>query len=48
VNKYLIWAKISETQTIHTFVWASTAYEAKLIAESQFGAGNVLNYTVAD
>jgi hypothetical protein len=48
MHKYLIWAKISETQSINTFVWASNAYDAKLIAEAQFGVGNVLNYTLAD
>ncbi len=48
VHKYLIWAKISETQTVNTIVWASNANDARLIAEAQFGVGNVLNYTLAE
>lgn len=43
--KFLIWARVNKLQTIQTFVWASNANEAKLIAEAQFGVGNVLNYT---
>ncbi len=46
--KYLIWARINQLQTVNTYVWASNDWEAKMIAESQFGAGNILNYTRAD
>lgn len=46
--KWKIWARINEIQTTFTTVWADTAFEAKAIAESQFGAGNVLNYTRID
>jgi hypothetical protein len=43
--KYAIWARINSTQTVNTVVWADNDYEAKMIAEAQFGVGNVLNYT---
>jgi hypothetical protein len=43
--KFAIWARINQTQTVNTFVWADNALDAKMIAESQFGVGNVLNYT---
>ena len=45
MGKYLVWVRINPTQTIHTFVYAENDYSAKLIAERQYGAGNVLNYT---
>lgn len=43
--KYSIWARINAFQTVNTFVWANNDYEAKMIAEAQFGVGNVLNYS---
>ena len=43
--KYAVWARINSYQTVNTFVWANDDYQAKLIAESQFGTGNVLNWT---
>lgn len=46
--KYQLWVRINPLQTTHTFVWASNDYEAKLLGEAQFGAGNVLNYTRVD
>lgn len=46
--KYAIWARINQTQTVNTFVWASNDYQAKQIAESQFGYGNVLSYHVVN
>lgn len=45
VYKYAIWARINQYQTVNTVVWANSDYEAKLVAESQFGQGNVLNYS---
>jgi hypothetical protein len=45
--KYTIWVRINSSQTAHTIVWASNDYEAKLLAEAQYGQGNVLNYTRA-
>ena len=43
--KFQLWVRINEYQTAHTVVWASNAYEAKLLGEAQYGVGNVLNYT---
>ena len=43
--KYQIWVRINSYQTAHTYVWASNDYEAKLLAEAQYGTGSVLNYT---
>lgn len=43
--KYLIWARINPLQTVNTYVWANDDLQAKLIAEAQFGVGNVLNWT---
>ena len=43
--KYAIWARVNQLQTVNTFVWAENDAQAKLIAEAQFGVGNVLNYT---
>ena len=43
--KYRVWARINELQTIHTCVWADNDIDAKMIAEAQFGSGNVLSWT---
>jgi len=43
--KYLVWAKIGNYQTVHSYVWANNDHDAKLIAEAQFGVGNILNWT---
>jgi len=43
--KYKVWMRISQTQTTNTVVWAEGDYQAKKLAEAQYGAGNVLNYT---
>lgn len=43
--KYRVWARINPYQTVHTTVWADDDHQARLIAEAQFGVGNVLNYT---
>ncbi len=45
--KYRIWARVNPYQTVNTFVWADNDLDAKLIAEAQFGVGNVLNYSRA-
>lgn len=46
--KYAIWVRINQYQTANTFIWANNDYEAKMLAESQYGVGNVLNYTRAN
>lgn len=45
MKKYLLWVRINALQTTHTIVFAKTDIEAKWIGESQFGVGNVLNYS---
>ena len=47
MKRYELWVRVSATQTAHTIVFAGNAYEAKLLGEAQYGAGNVLNYTEA-
>ena len=46
--KYAIWIRINALQTANTFVYANNDYEAKMLAEAQYGVGNVLNYTRED
>lgn len=43
--KYAIWVKINSLQTANTFIFANNDYEAKMLAEAQYGVGNVLNYS---
>ncbi len=43
--KYAVWVRINQLQTVNTFVWADNDYAAKQIAESQYGHGNVLNWS---
>jgi hypothetical protein len=42
---YEVWIKIDAYQTVHVRIQANSDQEAKLIAEAQYGAGSVLNYT---
>lgn len=43
--KYQLWVRINQTQTTNTIVWADGDYQAKMLGESMYGVGNVLNYT---
>jgi hypothetical protein len=43
--QYKLWIRINELQTQHTVIWADSDYAAKQLAEAQYGAGNVLNYS---
>ena len=45
MNKYKLWVRINDYQTVETIVYANTDYDAKLLGEAQYGQGNVLNYT---
>lgn len=45
---YNVWVRINQYQTAHVRVQASTDHEAKMIAEAQYGHGNVLNWTRID
>jgi hypothetical protein len=40
-----VWVRLSPYQTTVIRITARDAYDAKMIAEAQFGVGNVLNYT---
>jgi hypothetical protein len=43
--KYWILVRINSTQTAQTYIWADNDGVAKMIAEAQYGVGNVLNYS---
>lgn len=45
MKRWQLWVRVSPSQTVHTIVFASNAYEAMLLGEAQYGYGNVLNYT---
>lgn len=45
MNTFDVWVKLNAYQTTHVRIQASNGWEAKLIAESTYGAGSVLNYT---
>lgn len=46
--QYKCWIKLNQYQTADVIVTANNDWEAKLLAESMYGAGNVLNYTRID
>jgi len=46
--KYKVWVRINDYQTSETIVFAKTDFDAKMLAEAQYGVGNVLNYTRID
>ena len=43
--KYKVWIRLNPYQTADVIVLANNDWEAKLLAEAQYGVGNVLNYT---
>jgi hypothetical protein len=40
-----VWIRLTPYQTANVRLRANNHVEAKMIAESQYGAGNILNYT---
>ena len=42
---YDVWVRLNAYQTANVRVQASNDMQAKMIAEAQYGRGNVLNYT---
>lgn len=42
---YEVWVKIGNYQTAHVRINANDDIQAKMIAEAQYGQGNVLNWT---
>ena len=45
MKTYEVWVRLSPYQTTVIRITARSDYDAKMIAEAQFGVGNVLNYT---
>ncbi len=45
MKKYILWVRISQTQTTNTVIYADSQIAAKMMGELQYGVGNVLNYT---
>ena len=43
--QYAIWVRINPTQTANTYIYANDDNQARMIAEAQYGHGNLLNYT---
>ena len=44
--KYKLWVRLPNgLSTTNTIVYADNDYAAKQLGESQYGVGNVLNYT---
>jgi hypothetical protein len=46
--RYKLWVRIDSFTTIDVYVYADYDLQAKLIGEAQYGAGNVLNYTLVN
>lgn len=44
MSRFLLWVRISTTQTANTIVFAENALAAKQLGEAQYGVDNVLNY----
>ena len=42
---YKVWVRINQLQTVYVQVVADNDYDAKVIAEAQYGHGNVLGYS---
>jgi len=40
-----VWVRLNPYQTTHVIIHADNGLTAKMIAEAQYGQGNVLNYT---
>lgn len=45
---YEVWIRINPYQTTNVRIQAKSDFDAKMIAEAQYGVGNVLNYTRID
>lgn len=40
-----VWVRLNPYQTAHIRLRANNGLECKMIAEAQYGAGNILHYT---
>ena len=47
MKRYVLWVRVSATQTANTVVFAENELAAKQLGEAQYGIGNVLSYTEA-
>lgn len=45
MNRYRVWIRLNTYETSFVIVFAQCDYLAKRVAESQFGVGNVLNWS---
>jgi predicted NBD/HSP70 family sugar kinase len=43
--QYAVWVRINNYQTANTTVFADNDCQARMLAEAQYGQGNVLNYS---
>lgn len=48
MNTYMVWVRINQYQTVNIRINADHDYQARQIAEAQYGVGNVLNYTLVN
>lgn len=48
MNTYDVWVRINQLQTANIRIQANNDWEAKLLAESMYGPGSVLNYTLVN
>jgi len=46
--QYTVWVRLNQYQTANVVVNANNDWEAKMLAESMYGSGNVLNYSRID
>ena len=46
--QFRLWVRLNPYQTANVVVSANNDWEAKLLGESMYGQGNVLNYTKID
>ena len=40
-----VWVRLNPYQTAHIRLQANNGLECKMLAEAQYGAGNILHYT---
>lgn len=46
--QYTVWIRLNQYQTANVVVNANNDWECKMLAESMYGSGNVLNYSRID
>lgn len=43
MTRYVLWVRVSSTQSTNTIVYADSFQMAKKLGEAQYGVGNVLS-----